>query len=159
MERDAHLRLAGDLMDEDVVALRPEQPLGEAVRQLLEHGGSTAPVVDARGRLVGVLSEKDCLMYLASAAFHAMPEHDVGESMHTDVVRVTASTDMFRLAFLFHEHAFRQVPVCDETDHLIGVVTRASLMRALDAVRAERERTRHDSTHDLIAEHRDALNG
>src|SRR4051812_18285965 len=50
-----------DFMASRIVTFSPEMPISGAVGILVQHRYSGAPVVDAKGRLVGVLSEKDCL--------------------------------------------------------------------------------------------------
>lgn len=54
---------AGDLMNPDVVCLAEEMPLREATRRLLENHIGGAPVVDARGKCVGVFSSIDVLRF------------------------------------------------------------------------------------------------
>lgn len=59
---------AADVMTRDVVTLSPEMTLEVAAERLVQRGISGAPVVDARGRLVGILSESDILRRLQQIA-------------------------------------------------------------------------------------------
>jgi CBS domain-containing protein len=56
---------AGDVMTSDVVQLPESMPLRDAVRLLLKHHIGGAPVVDAEGTCVGVISTKDLLRFFA----------------------------------------------------------------------------------------------
>ena len=53
--------LARDLMTKEVVTVSPDMPVTEVARVLLEHGVSAAPVVDASGMAVGMVSEGDLI--------------------------------------------------------------------------------------------------
>ena len=59
---------AADVMTRDVLTLSPEMSLERAAERLIERGVSGAPVVDKRGRLVGILSESDILRQLQRIA-------------------------------------------------------------------------------------------
>ena len=48
-----------DVMAHDVVIVRPDTDVAEAIRLLAEHNVSALPVVDVAGNLVGILSEAD----------------------------------------------------------------------------------------------------
>ena len=61
-------RTAADIMTRSVVTLSPDMDIYGAVQLLLKKEISGAPVVSPEGRLVGVLSEKDCLKVLAGGA-------------------------------------------------------------------------------------------
>src|SRR5262252_8733685 len=52
---------ATDVMVRNVIAVRPETEVAEAVKLLTEHDVSALPVIDADGRLVGILSEADLM--------------------------------------------------------------------------------------------------
>lgn len=72
-----------DVMTTDVHTVTPEQPVTDLVALLLQHRIGCAPVVED-GVLVGIVSETDCLRYLArvldiDAAKHALPELPTGE--------------------------------------------------------------------------------
>lgn len=129
---------AGEIMTEGMLVFAQDTPVAEAVTTLMRRGFSGAPVVDDAGRLVGVLSELDCLQALASAAFHAMPSGTVGNYMTRDVQSVPPDTDLLRLTYLLHEGHVRRLPVVSD-DRLVGLITRRDVLRALDKVRRERE--------------------
>jgi CBS domain-containing protein len=50
-----------DVMVRDVVTVRPDIDVADAIKLLVEHDVSALPVVDAAGNLVGVLSEADLI--------------------------------------------------------------------------------------------------
>ena len=76
---------AADIMRRTLVTLTPEMPIFDAVRTLLKHEISGAPVVDADGRIVGICSELDCLRILASGEFYADDHREEGVVFHLGV--------------------------------------------------------------------------
>ena len=60
------LPVVKDHMDRHVATLRPETSILDAVGFLLEKKVTGAPVVDKAGRLVGIVTEKDCLRLVAA---------------------------------------------------------------------------------------------
>src|SRR5688572_33245294 len=92
------LPTAGAIMNREVLTLSPELPIGEAVTLLVRRGFSGAPVVERDGRLVGVLSEIDCLRVLSAAAFHVMPTGTVGDHMTGAVQSVGPEVDLLQVA-------------------------------------------------------------
>jgi CBS domain-containing protein len=71
---DSFLSLtAGDLMNRDVRAIRDDMPLPDAAAQLTRFGVRGAPVVDAAGRCVGVLSVSDLARWAAGRADPGTP--------------------------------------------------------------------------------------
>lgn len=121
-----------DYMARDLVTLAPETEITRASALLLEHGISGAPVVDARGGLVGVLSKKDCLR----AALHASYYRDWGGTvdafMSRDVQTLAADLDIVAAAEAFIASTFRRFPVLEE-GALVGQISRADILLALQA--------------------------
>ena len=130
MQPVAKLPTAGEIMNPAVVCLDRESPIEAAIRTLLARGFSGAPVVDADGRLCGVLTEHDCTRVLAQAAFHGMPEGTVNAHMTHDVISVGPQADVFRLVSLFEDAAVRRVPVVED-GRVLGLIARRDLLRAL----------------------------
>src|SRR5690349_13337252 len=50
------------IMTRDVITVSPAAPIHEAARLMVEHGVSGLPVIDANGRLVGIISEGDLIL-------------------------------------------------------------------------------------------------
>jgi CBS domain-containing protein len=133
---------AGAIMNTNVLVFPLDKPILDAVTELVQRRYSGAPVVDETGRLVGVLSEIDCLQALATAAFHVTPMGTVGDYMTKEVVTVARGTDLLRLTYLLHHGHVRRLPVL-EAGKVVGLITRHDVLRALDRLRRERQREQH----------------
>lgn len=120
---------ASDFMTETVIALHPEESMWRGVKTLLEGRVSGAPVIDHERRVVGVLTEKDCVIFLINARYYDKAAGPVQGHMTRDVVTVRANDDIFTIADLFREHSFRRLPVLNDDNQLIGIVSRRDLMR------------------------------
>ena len=121
--------LVRDVMATSLVTLRPEQAIRDAIAALLKAKISGAPVVDAAGALVGVLSEKDCLRVFASSAYFQSGEGTVGDYMSRTIRSVAPDDDVFKVADLFLTNHFRRLPVL-EGGKLVGQVSRRDILRA-----------------------------
>lgn len=161
---------ARELMSTPVVVARPEMTLKEVAEQMAAHRVSGLPVVDDLDHLVGIISESDVLTKLEShatevrghglsslidrlasgaAAERKLHARIAAELMTTCVI--TAGPDaLFReLVHLMTTHDVNRIPIV-EGGHVIGIVTRADLLRTLtrrDAAVTEDARWR--ILHDL----------
>ena len=61
---------ASDYMTDTLVTLSPETELLDAMALLVEKQVSGAPVIDDRGNLVGIITERDCLARVLAAVYH-----------------------------------------------------------------------------------------
>ncbi len=116
-----------DIMKKIPVALRPGMDMGEAIRLLLKNNVSGAVVVDEDNKLVGMLSEKDCLRIFANGAYNALPNARVSEYMSEIVKTAHPDDDLFTVAGVFLENSFRRLPVIED-DVLIGQVSRFDVL-------------------------------
>jgi CBS domain-containing protein len=143
-----------DVMTTDVVAFRPDEPVGEATRRLVERGVDGGPVVDEAGRVVGVLTTDDLLVqetrlhyptvislfgaYLELPSSHRRFEEElrkavaarVEDVMEPDPVTCGPDDTLERVATLMHERDVSRIPVV-ESGRLIGIVARGDILRAL----------------------------
>ena len=118
-----------EVMATSLVTLRPEQDIHDAIGSLLKHRISGAPVVDAAGQLVGILSEKDCLRVFASDAYYQLAGGVVGDYMSRTLTTVDPDDDVFKVAELFTHNSYRRLPVLDE-GKLVGQVSRRDILQA-----------------------------
>jgi CBS domain-containing protein len=134
---------AGDIMTRRLVTLRPAMRAVEAAGILLEHNISGAPVIDEQGKLLGLLSEYDCLRAIAAGEYD-FDRHDtvvtVEELMTTAVQTIPPEMDLFAIAHEFVNLRVRRFPVV-EAGHLVGQVSRRDTLRA--AYELRRKALRH----------------
>ncbi len=121
---------ARDIMTERVITLSPDQRVDDAVRGLLEHGLSAAPVCDKQGRLVGVLSEFDYIGVLAESAFEGWPAGHVRDWMTSNVESVSPDEDLFALAARMHQSKHRRL-IVTEDDRVVGIISRRDVAKSL----------------------------
>ena len=115
----APMRELGDLMTRDVLAVAPEDTLGEAAQKMVDRGVGSAVVSDF-GRLIGILTERDLLRAVA-ARIHSS-EARVREWMTASPVTASSSTAAADAARTMLEHGFRHLPVVDG-ERAVGIVS------------------------------------
>jgi acetoin utilization protein AcuB len=86
------------------------------------------PVVDAAGEVVGILTRRD--LQLAARHFQEAPV-EVAEVMHTPVSTIKPDTKLSEAAAMMMEQHIGGLPVMDDNNHIIGIVTETDLFRAL----------------------------
>lgn len=118
---------AGAIMTTDLVTVRPEASIEDAIEMLLNQSISGLPVVDDDGRLVGVITE---FALLAVAYDKRVKNHNVSQHMTREVITVDVNDPISRIADLCIVHRVRRVPVMQD-GRLIGVIARRDVLRAL----------------------------
>jgi CBS domain-containing protein len=101
-----------------------------AVHQLVKNRIASAPVMDAQGRLIGMLSERDCLSIAFIASHDTCVAGPVGQFMSARVATVTPDTSLTHVCTLFTNASHRRYPVV-ENGKLIGVISRRDALRAI----------------------------
>jgi CBS domain-containing protein len=145
-----------DVMSTKVVTLRPDRGVAEAADILAADKIGAAPVVDAGGKLVGLLRDEDLIVseanvhvptaisflgadFVLPSALHRFEDElkkaagsTVGDVMSTDFARVGPDDTLEALATVMHDRDVTHVPVVDG-DALVGIVARGDLVRHLAA--------------------------
>jgi CBS domain-containing protein len=119
-------------MATNVLTFKPSDRIEHAIDVLVQRGFSGAPVVED-GRVVGVLSELDCMKLLAANSFHqeaAAMSVTVSDLMSANVISIEPDTDLFAIAHTFIKSGVRRLPVL-EGERLVGLVSRPDLLRAM----------------------------
>lgn len=138
-----------DVMIRQVVTISPETTYEEAARILYGNNVSGAPVVDVKGDLVGILSEKDLFRamfplyeeYLANPeAYRDQEEQEkrmndlryepIKKFMRSPVVTVDANAPILRAGGLLLANGLHRLPVV-ERGKLVGIVTRENIFRRI----------------------------
>jgi acetoin utilization protein AcuB len=134
-----------DVMQGKVVSIADDAPVKKAYELMLKRGFRHMPVVDARGKLTGVISDRDvravAVMFRkrpTSYAHYLIPEQvRVREVMTGSPFTVTADDEVRRAVELFLAHQIGCLPVLDK-GRLAGIVTRRDLLGVLGRLLAAR---------------------
>ena len=102
----------------------------DAVSVLVDKRISGAPVVDERGNLVGVLSERDLLEAVVVAGYHGERSGRVGDFMSTDVEAVHADDSLLDVGLRFVETKYRRFPVIED-NRVVGLIARRDVLRVV----------------------------
>lgn len=119
-------------MASDEVTLSPELTIDEAINVILENRLTGAPVLDENRKIVGMLTEKDCLRLIVDAAYNNLPHHDktVADYMSKVVKTVTPEHDILDVANEFLTTHYRKFPVV-HNGRLVGQVSRRDILKAM----------------------------
>jgi CBS domain-containing protein len=153
---------AEDLMSRDLITISKHLSLQGAAHRLIQAHVSGAPVIDERGRCVGVLSATDLMRWLdeghaparhplaREANFHHpwqipepedLPDEEVGQHMTADVVTAPSHARIGELARKMIDAHIHRVFILDGQNRPAGVVTGTDILAAV-ADHDERERQR-----------------
>ncbi len=155
---------AADVMTRSVITARPESTVAEAARLMLQHRISGLPVVDDRGRVIGIITEGDLLRRTETGTWFRYPPwwwphigsgrlaqdyvaanaRRVGEIMTRKVASLESKSALADLVRLMTTLQVKRLPIVDN-DRLVGIVSRADLLRPL-AVNARGKRHLHERT-------------
>ena len=122
-----------DYMQTQVVTFTPDMEVMTAINELVKHRISGAPVLDADGNLVGVLSEKDCLKVALTAGYEGVPAGVVAEFMTANAVTVAPDMPILEIASRFLDSAVKRFPVV-KSGKLVGQISRADVLRAINEI-------------------------
>jgi len=132
-------------MRQPVVTIGIGTSVREAVALMRERGIRHLPVLDADQRLVGIVTDRDLRGVTFDIAIGRVAE-DIGrlddlgvrEVMTWGVVTVTPATDLRQAASVMRERRLGALPVIDEAEHVVGILTERDLIDALQALLRER---------------------
>jgi CBS domain-containing protein len=139
-----------DVMTNLVVMLYPDDTIHEAATRLAKNRISGAPVVKD-GKVIGIVTEADLIYALAPPApvrrngslldlfslmIRAKPRSHaegklVKDVMVGHVITVNPRTSIWSAANVMDSHGVKRLPVVDDESYLVGVISRADLVRAL----------------------------
>lgn len=150
-------KIVADWMNRELLTVTPSTPLSEAVQLLVDRHISGLPVIDDDGKLVGVISESDLMwreqgleqppymIFLGGVIYFQNPltyDRDlhkalgqtVGEVMTPHAISISADTPLPEAAKIMHDKKIHRLPVVDEHQHPIGIITESDIVRAIATV-------------------------
>jgi CBS domain-containing protein len=144
---------ASDVMTNKVISIRPDAPLSEMIKLMLDRRISGLPVVAEDGKLVGMVTEGDCLRRAETGtevkrsfwrdlitgsetlASEYIRSHGrkVSEVMTRDAISVSPDTDLGEVIHLMEKNRIKRVPVVKD-NKVVGILSRANLVQALSGL-------------------------
>jgi predicted transcriptional regulator len=121
-----------DYMNTHPVKLNAEMPVAQAVEALLSTQQSGGPVLDIKGRVIGFLSEQDCIATMIASSYYREQICRVGDIMKTPVLSVKPYMSVIELGELFLKQKPKVYPVVDDDGILLGCINRTSVLKAID---------------------------
>jgi CBS domain-containing protein len=153
---------AQDVMTQPVISILQSASVLEAIALMLRHRISGLPVVDANGRLIGMVTEGDFLRRGEIGTQRRRPRwieffipgrladeyvrasgRKVAELMSMDVHTVDEQASLEDVVRVLERNRIKRVPVM-RGDRLVGIITRANLMRAMIGAAKRASKASHD---------------
>ncbi|BDC98302.1 CBS domain-containing protein [Persicobacter psychrovividus] len=118
-------------MNKQLVSLSPIENAFDAMDFLLEKRISGAPVLDDRGHMIGIITEKDFLKMILDRAYNNHPVRGtmVKDYMTTEITTVSPDMDLLDVAQMFLRSPYKRFPVV-ENGKLLGLVSRRDILKA-----------------------------
>jgi CBS domain-containing protein len=113
----------GDLMVTAVITVHPDETVRDAHADMDMGGFRHLPVVDPRGRLVGILSDRDVLR-----ALRRPKATTIAEVMTRSPVTVRLDSPAHVAAELMMDKKISSLPVVDDDGHLVGLITQTDFL-------------------------------
>jgi len=126
---------ARDIMSTNVVSVKKDTPIFEAVKLLVEHNISGLPVVEDDMTLVGVLSEKDVvdLFYESEKA----EKETVNDYMTDPAVYFDDNNALVNICNFLIKNIFRRVPITSD-GKLVGIISIKDVLCSVLQLRQEK---------------------
>lgn len=128
--------LVKERMSRPVITVNPTMPIQEAQKLMIEERARRFPVVDQRGRLVGIVSERDLLQASPSDATslsiwevnYLISKITVDEVMTRKVITITEDTPLEEAARIMADHKIGGLPVVRASE-VVGMITETDLFK------------------------------
>ena len=117
---------AKDIMSEDVITVKKDTPIYEAIKLLRENHITSMPVVEDDLTLIGILSEKDVIS-LFCYAHEDDQEKVVADFMTGNPVHFDQNESLLSICDCLIVHSFKSIPVTSK-EKVVGVVSRADII-------------------------------
>ncbi|WP_121821651.1 IMP dehydrogenase [Halostella salina] len=128
------VKRADELIIRDVVTATPEQTVREVDEMMEREGVSGAPVVDEDDEVLGIISGTDIRPYLEVGE-----SDEVREAMTDEVITAAADVTAREALELMYEYKIERVPVVDDGNRLVGLVTMQGILQRREYDNAARD--------------------
>lgn len=123
-----------DVMTRDPMTLAPTETVGQADEVMTQNRFRQIPIVTKK-ELVGIVTDRDVRSFLSGSLLANSQDRDrafntpVQEIMTTDPITVSPDDDLQEILEVLIEEKIGGIPVVDETEGLVGIVTYVDVLR------------------------------
>lgn len=121
-----------NVMSSEVVTCAPGDSLNRAAQLMWERDCGCLPVVDEEGEVVGIITDRDICMATYTRGV-ALREASVDSAMSHPAITCRVDDNVAQVEQLMKAHRVRRIPVVDELDGLVGMITVGDLARSAEA--------------------------
>ncbi len=126
-------------MSSPVITVKPDTPISEAHQTMKQKGIRRMPVVDKHDKLVGIVTKGDIREASPSDATtlsiwelnYLWAQLKVEKAMTRKVLTVHPDDKIVQAAEIMLEHKVSGLPVVDDNEHLLGIITESDVFRML----------------------------
>jgi acetoin utilization protein AcuB len=126
-----------DRMSTPAITRAPDTPFQDALKAMHDHQFRRLPVVDNKGQLVGIVSERDLLYASPSSAtslsvwevHYLLSRLQVRGIMTTDVITTTPDSPLEDAAYLMATNKIGGMPVVDADRRVVGIITETDVFK------------------------------
>ncbi len=126
------------IMSSPAVTCLDGDRLNHAAKLMWEHDVGSIPVVDDNGSLVGIITDRDICMaaYTQGKALNSIPVHS---AMAREVTSATSRQTVEKAQKIMRENRIRRLPIVDDANHPVGVLSLNDVARKTDASKKKGE--------------------
>lgn len=121
--------LAKEIMSRDLLTARKGSTVEEIVKLFIHHRITGVPVLDARGKMIGVCSEYDLICQVAESKKKDFQPFQKAIRFSRKVEAIDEDAPLSQIVRSFVDKKYRRLPVVDKKGKLVGIITRRDLMR------------------------------
>ncbi|MDR9380513.1 MAG: CBS domain-containing protein [Natronomonas sp.] len=118
-----------DLAREDVIRSTPETPVSELAQQMRDENVGSV-VIENENSPAGIVTDRDLTTRVLAEEVNP-DDQTANDVMSTDLCAVGPDTGFYEAAQMMSENGVRRLPVCDETNELVGIITADDLTELL----------------------------
>lgn len=123
------------IMAKDVITVNKDQTVVDALKLMKKHKISRLPAISPKTKeLVGIITEKDMAMKIASAKYEEVPlsHMRVSTIMTQDVITAAPTDSKLQILKKLVDNRIGGMPIIDENDQIVGIVTKGDFLKDLD---------------------------
>ena len=119
-------KLARDVMTVNPACCKPETPLDQVARLMVQHDCGEIPVIDSAEQPIGVVTDRDIVCRMIAEGKNPLA-YTAESCMSQPVVTVSVSAELDEVVATMEKHQIRRLPVVDEQGCCAGMIAQADV--------------------------------